>query len=69
MVAMKPRENGGNEAEVMVAMRPRKVVAISRGNVGDETEGSGFYEQSMVLEKNFGGDSATNCCVMRRMYE
>ncbi len=44
------------------------MVAISRGIGGNETEGSGFYKQSMVLEENFGGDSATNCCVMRRMY-
>ncbi len=62
------RDNGGDEVEEMVAVRPRKVVAISCRNGGDETEGSGFYKQSMVLEKNFGGDSAINCCVMHRIY-
>lgn len=43
---------------------------VTKRNDGDEANGSGSYEQSMVLQKkkNSGGDNAANFCVMRRMY-
>ena len=60
MVAMRPRKNGGNEAE-------KKWWQWNRGNSGNEAKSSDFYKQSMVFEKFFGRNNATNCCVMCRM--
>ena len=50
----------------MVAVKSKKVVAISRRNGGDDVKSSSFYEQLMVLEKKSDGDNTTNYCVMRK---
>lgn len=51
MLAIKLRENGNNEAKVIVMMKLKKVVAIRRGNGGNKTEGSKFYKRLMILKK------------------
>ena len=50
----------------MMAVKSRKVIAISCENGGNDVESSSFYEQLIVLKKNSGGDNATNYCIMRR---
>lgn len=44
------------------------MVAIICKNDCNETKGSGFYKQLMVLKQKFSGYNATNYCIIRRMY-
>lgn len=44
----------------MMTMRPKKVIAISRRNDGNQAEDFGFDKKSMVLEKQYGEDNAIN---------
>ena len=45
----------------MMAMKPKE-------NSGNKTKGFDFYNYLIVLKENFGRDSITNCCVIRRIY-
>lgn len=48
-----------------MAIRPKEMMIISCGNSSNKAEGFGFYKQSMILKKKSGGNSTTNCYIMR----